>query len=123
MSPHRPAFKVKTAGAHGYIAQFDRAPGGRGAGKRNPDGTAYRGRVMSDALVLQDLGRVAVHIERPDRHSYATSVLALREVAPAIRRAESYGVGRYSSPNSSRTKASSCPRSAMPSPCLARFRT
>jgi len=46
VSPHRPAFKVKTAGAHGYIAQFDRVPGGRGAGKRNPDGTAYRGRFL-----------------------------------------------------------------------------
>jgi hypothetical protein len=64
VSPHRPAFKVKTAGAHGYIAQFDRGSGGPGAGKRNPDGSAYRGRFLDviqlahvlDGVDSDDLG-------------------------------------------------------------------
>jgi hypothetical protein len=68
VSPHRPAFKVKTAGAHGYIAQFDRASGGELAGKRNPDGSAYRGRfldVIQLAYVLDgvDSGDLGDHIE------------------------------------------------------------
>jgi hypothetical protein len=46
VSPHRPALRVKPAGAHGWIAQFARAPGGKGAGKRNPDGSPYRGRFL-----------------------------------------------------------------------------
>ena len=68
VSPHRPAFKVKTAGAHGYITQFDRGSGGKGAGKRNPDGTAYRGRfldVVQAGYVFDgvDSGDLADHLE------------------------------------------------------------
>jgi hypothetical protein len=70
VSPHRPALRVKTAGAHGYFAQFARAPGGAGvgAGKRNPDGTAYRGRfldVIQLAHVLDgvDSGDLGDHLE------------------------------------------------------------
>jgi hypothetical protein len=68
VSPHRPAFNVKTAGAHGYIAQFDRAPGGQGAGKRNPDGSAYRGRfldVVQAGYVFDgvDSGDLADHLK------------------------------------------------------------
>jgi hypothetical protein len=68
VSPHRPAFKVKTAGAHGYIAQFDRGSGGKGAGKRNPDGTAYRGRfldVVQAGYVFDgvDSGDLGDHLE------------------------------------------------------------
>jgi hypothetical protein len=67
-SPHRPAFKVKTAGPHGYIVQFDRGPGGQAAGKRNPDGTAYRGRfldVVQTGYVFDgvDSGDLADHLE------------------------------------------------------------
>ena len=68
VSPHRPAFRVKTAGAHGYFAQFARGSGGPGAGKRNPDGTAYRGRfldVIQLAHVLDgvDSGDLGDHLE------------------------------------------------------------
>jgi len=47
VSPHRPALKMRAVGPHGYVAQFDR--GAKGAGKRNPDGTAYRGRFLDVA--------------------------------------------------------------------------
>ncbi len=68
VSPHRPALRVKTAGAHGYFAQFARAPGGPGTGKRNPDGTAYRGRfldVVQAAYVFDgvDSGDLGDHLE------------------------------------------------------------
>ena len=68
VSPHRPALRIKTAGAHGYFAQFARAPGGPGTGKRNPDGTAYRGRfldVIQLAHVLDgvDSGDLGDHLE------------------------------------------------------------
>jgi hypothetical protein len=62
VSPHRPAFKVKPAGAHGYIAQFDRASGGKGTGKRNSDGSAYRGRFLD---VVQ-LGHVLDGVDSGD---------------------------------------------------------
>jgi hypothetical protein len=71
VSPHRPALRVKTAGAHGYFAQFARAPGGAGTGKRNRDGSAYRGRfldVVQLAYVLDgvDSGDLGDHLEAFD---------------------------------------------------------
>jgi hypothetical protein len=68
VSPHRPPLRIKTAGAHGYFAQFARAPGGPGTGKRNPDGTAYRGRfldVVQAAYVFDgvDSGDLGDHLE------------------------------------------------------------
>jgi hypothetical protein len=68
VSPHRSALRVKTAGAHGYFAQFACAPGGPSTGKRNPDGTAYRGRfldVVQAAYVFDgvDSGDLGDHME------------------------------------------------------------
>jgi hypothetical protein len=59
---------VKAAGAHGYVAQFDRASGGQLAGKRNPDGTAYRGRFLDVAQAAYvfdgvDSGELGDHLE------------------------------------------------------------
>lgn len=45
-SPHLPPIRVKAAGAHGYFVEFGRPPGGRASGKRNPDGSHYRGRFL-----------------------------------------------------------------------------
>ncbi len=68
VSPHRPAFLVKTAGAHGYVGQFDRGQGSASAGKRNPDGTPYRGRpldVVTGGHVFDgvDSGELGDHLE------------------------------------------------------------
>ncbi len=77
IGPHRPALRVKSAGAHGWLAQFSPAPGGRGAqapavtgaraGKRNPDGSAFRGRFFDviqagDVLDGLDSGELADHL-------------------------------------------------------------
>ncbi len=77
IGPHRPALRVKSAGAHGWLAQFSPAPGGRGAqapavtgaraGKRNPDGSAFRGRFIDviqagDVLDGLDSGELADHL-------------------------------------------------------------
>jgi hypothetical protein len=68
VSPHRPAFLVKRAGAHGYVAQFDRGQGGALAGKRNPDGTPYRGRLLDVVTAGHvfdgvDSGELGDHLE------------------------------------------------------------
>jgi hypothetical protein len=46
VSPNIPPIRVKVAASHGYFVEFGRPPGGPPCGKRNADGTHYRGRFL-----------------------------------------------------------------------------
>ena len=58
VSSHLPPIRVKTAGVHGYFAEFRSPPGGARFGIRNDDGSPYRGRfrdVVPGAFTLDGI--------------------------------------------------------------------
>ena len=80
-SPHLPPIRITTAGAHGYLIEFARPPGGRGTGKRNADGSHYRGRFLD--VVPAAFGLDGIDSDRLGDHLIAFGLPAA-EVPSAV---------------------------------------